>query len=189
MIHLKRRAVLIVFAVMFTVACACPLSLPNLNPLAGAQETVQALASQVPEGALSTLQAAATMLPEGSVETVMAAAPTLMSEEILQTAQAELGKLSSTEQVPADIPLPEGDKTVLLATNTQVQYQTNMALTDLTRFYKEKMPANGWRFEDKGSFEKAEDVTLIYEKDDRKATISITDLMVTRMVMIDIGPE
>ncbi|MEJ5203588.1 MAG: hypothetical protein WHV66_15300, partial [Anaerolineales bacterium] len=116
-------------------------------------------------------------------------APTLMSEETLKTAQAELGSLSSTEQVPVDIPLPEGDKTVIVATDTQVQFQTTMSLADLTKFYKEKMPANGWRFEDKGSSEKPEDVTLIYKKDDRKATIFITDLTVTRLVGIDFGPE
>ncbi len=193
MTHLKRRSALIILAVMFTVACACPFSLPNLNPMAGAQGTVAALASQMPEGALSTIQAAATMLPEGSVETLMAVAPTViavaptyMSEEALQTVQAELGNLSSTEQVPADIPLPDGEKTILIANEKQVHYQINQTLKELIAFHQEKMPANGWAFVKAGSSESDENATLIYKKGNRKATVTISDLKVTRLVMIEI---
>lgn len=186
--HSKRRAVVMTLAVLLTVACACPLSLPNLNPLAGAQGTVQALASQMPEGALSTLQAAATMLPEGSVETVMAVAPTLMSEETIKTAQAGMEEFADPSKIPADIPTPD-DKTLIQASADTVQFNSGMTVAELSAFYKEKMPANGWRFEDKGSSESAENATLVYKKDDRKANISITDLMVTRLVIIEIMPE
>ncbi len=186
----KRSSLLIALVMLVMVSCLCPKS---LNPLAGVQETIGAVASQLPEGALETLQAAATQLPPGAAETALAAIPQAAGSGLLETAQSALDEAGAgqlgTPGAPADIPVLTGEKTIIVETEDIAQYASNQPYADLVNFYKTQMPNNGWQFQPSDSNEADEYTTLVYRKGRQVATISIIDLVVSRSITVETRTE
>jgi hypothetical protein len=170
----------------------CSSALPSLNPFTGPQKTIEAVASQMPAGALETLQSVATQMPAGVMETAVTALTEVVPGDIIKTAQSGLGTEGFDsilpKNTPQDIPVPV-DGNVIVSTDIQVQIQSSASFQDVLSFYQREMPVNGWRYEDKGSTQSSDSATLKFKKDDRLATITIVDLVVTRMISIDIGKE
>jgi hypothetical protein len=122
------------------------------------QQTIQAFATQQGPGLEKTVQAFLTQDVPGLAETVQAVA-------------TQSGP--TTGQAPQDVPLVEGDKTSLVTSETFVTYFTSMDFNAVLSFYKSQMPANGWTKVDKESVQNENSAVLVYDKPDRKATVTL----------------
>jgi len=122
-------------------------------------ETARAFATQEVPGYLETAQAFATEQGPGYIETAQAFATQVASN---------LG------EAPADIPHVEGERNQFYAIQNLVFYLTPLPYPDVVAFYKEQMPANGWEIEEQGTLEAENASVLMYEKDNRKASIALS---------------
>jgi hypothetical protein len=124
----------------------------------GLEQTIQAFATDQGPGLEQTVQAFMTQDVPGLAETVQAVA-------------TQSG--STTGQAPEDIPLVEGDKTSLVTSQTFVTYFTSLDFNSVVTFYQNQMPANGWTKLDKESVQNANSAVLVFDKPDRKATVTL----------------
>jgi hypothetical protein len=184
--HSKKVSLFIAVAVLVMVSCVCPNS---LNPLSGVQETVGAIASQMPEGALETIQAVGTQMPPGAAETAMAAITQAVGSGIIETAQGALADSGMegilTPGAPSDIPTYTGDKTVIVENEGFAQYTSNDPFSNIVNFYLDSMPASGWEYEESDSSLSSNTASLIFKKDARLTTIGIIDLTVSRSITVE----
>jgi len=75
---------------------------------------------------------------------------------------------------PEDIPLLEEDQiNNLFANQSLVTYLTNEEFRTVTSFYHEAMPAEGWSLTESGNLEVDNLAILNFEKDGRKATLTV----------------
>ena len=125
----------------------------------GMMQTAQVMMTQAVEGGMmETLQAVVTNVP-GEVGDLRA------------TAQAGIENFQASTP-PDDIPLVPGELEGLITSNQLINYTTSMDFQEVVDFYKEEMPANDWKSEDK-SVESGTNNILFFTKSDRQAMITI----------------
>jgi hypothetical protein len=128
----------------------------------GIGETAQALVTQVDEsGVLKTAQAAITENAPGLGETAQAAVTQVYT---------------SPEQAPPDIPIMDGEKSAFVGTSQAVSYFINAEFKDAVDFYKKEMPAKGWQADTTKDTTSDNLVELHFTKDNRTATVVITQI-------------
>lgn len=134
--------------------------------------TAQALATQLGEsGIMETARAVATEQGPGILSTAMAIA-TQQGPSALATAQAYVTQVS--QGTPAeDIPVIEGNKEMFFQSARLVSYLTSLPYDQVLEYYKTQMPARGWVKVDRDGFETGSAANLVYEKDTRRAMVSI----------------
>lgn len=161
-----------------TVACACPASLPGLNPLKGIEETGMAIASQVPQGLAETAEAFAT---EADIS----------PDELAQTAQAGVATFipQGTGEAPDNIPIIEGQVSMQVATPEMVSYTVNQPAEDVKNFYQGQMPAYGWKLEENDGIQIPGTTVLSYENEESRANVTIVGIGDTTQVLIEISPK
>ena len=137
-------------------------------------ETAQAFAAQEGAGLIETAQSLATEKGPMVKETAQAFA-TEQGPEIAATAKALATQIAAeTPQVPADIPLVEGERENLTALLGMVAYHTPVPYDEVLAFYLAEMPANGWELASEGTYQIPNTAVLNYQKIDRKATVSLS---------------
>jgi hypothetical protein len=148
--------------------------------------TAQAFATQEGGGLLKTAQAIATDNP-GILETAQAAGGDLLKTAqavatdnpgFLETAQAAVTNYNPGEnaQVPEDIPVV--DQTTIqnqTSVNGVLTYTTSLDFKTVLDFYTKEMPNNGWEYDQSTSVQSGNNALLNYKKDDRTASIVITE--------------
>lgn len=136
--------------------------------------TVQAFTTEEGPSLLATAQAFATQSGPGLLSTVQSFA-TEEAPGLIETAQAAATRLAGpANQKPADIPVVDGDKENLFLTEAVVSYQTSLDLNQVRAFYEQQMPANGWSFQEKESVMNETTAVMIYDKTNRRATLTLT---------------
>jgi hypothetical protein len=154
--------------------------------------TGQALATQVGEtGAKETLQALATKADESGIkETVQAAATQFEDSGVVETMQAKATEFHiSEEDVPADIPVMQGEKSTFVGSPQAISYFIDADFNPVLAYYQQEMPARGWSKIDYGTTITSSTAELFYEKDGRKATVVIAQVPVMGQVGVVITIE
>ncbi len=168
----------------------------------GLLQTAQAIATEHGPELMSTARAAATEHP-GLVETARAAvtqqvpglletAGAFATEQgpgLMETAQAAATQFAGgMDQAPQDIPFVDGEKENLFASAGLVSYFTAQTFQEVLEFYKIHMPVNNWNNIVEGGLETANTAVLIFDKEDRKAlvTLSVNPLDGKTIVLITI---
>lgn len=149
---------------------------------------------------INTAEAIGTQHP-GIVETVKAVAtqgaPLLSTIEgvatnnpgLVQTAQALIQKEIPTGEPPSDIPVMNRDQlNDFLGSSQYIFYTSPNKYADVLKFYQTEMPNNGWQLNQSKSHDFSNAAQLVYEKDNRTATInlSLNPLNNTTVVVIDV---
>jgi len=153
-----------------TMACTCGLA----QGLGQAQQGLQtaralsteavALATEVEEsGLVETAQALATEVETGGLEATAAALAT----------EASGGGGITFGSAPEDVPVIP-DNSTFFGSEDVVSYMSSVSFADAVDFYKKEMPNNGWS-EAPGSVETTGAAVLYFEKEGRKATVTISD--------------
>ncbi len=136
--------------------------------------TLEAFATQQGPGLQETIQAFITQQGPGLEETISALV-TQQGPELLGTGQALATQVAeSAGNLPADIPLVEGEKKNLFASDNLVSYFTPLDLNSVKEFYTNEMPANGWTYTKGETAVKNEVLLLYFDKPDRKASITLS---------------
>lgn len=166
----------VILLAIFITACACPVSLPGLNPLKGIEATGLSIVSQIPQGLAETAEAYATKVD-------------ISPEEIAKTAEAGVATFipNQTGTAPTDIPIVEGDVSMQIENPEMISYTIKKSAEDIKNFYVEKMPANGWSEQETNGLPIPGTTILNYTKADRKATITIIGVGDTTQVLIEIS--
>ncbi len=118
-------------------------------------------------GMLQTAQAIATEVGDSGFLSTAQAVATLEGPGLKETAESAIG------EPPEDIPIMEGEKDDFLTGEFMVSYAVSASLKEVTTFYQEEMPANGWDEVNDGSLASESLVVLKYEKADRSATVTL----------------
>ena len=137
-------------------------------------KTAQAVATDVGEsGLLKTAIAVATEEGPSAIGTAKAFV-TQEGPGLEKTAQAAMTQVAgSLNEPPQDIPLVSGDRENFLGTEFMVTYMTTMSFQDVLNFYKSEMPVKGWTAVAQGTVETQDTAALNFEKDNRKAAITL----------------
>jgi hypothetical protein len=138
----------------------------------GILETSKAIATQ---GAplLSTIQAVSTNNPG-----------------LIQTAQAIVQQEIPTGEPPSDIPVIDRDQLHdYFGSSQYIFYTSPNQYADVLQFYETEMPNNGWQLDQNASHDYSNAAQLVYEKDNRTATVnlSLNPLNNTTVVVINIS--
>jgi hypothetical protein len=152
---------------------------------------------------INTAEAIGTQHP-GIVETVKAVAtqgaPILSTIEgvatnnpgLVQTAQALIQKEIPTGEPPSDIPVMNRDQlNDFLGSSQYIFYTSPNTYADVLKFYQTEMPNNGWQLNQNKSHDFSNAAQLVYEKDNRTATVnlSLNPLNNTTVVVIDVTTQ
>lgn len=78
-----------------------------------------------------------------------------------------------TGDKPSDVPIIEGGEE-LMSSKGLITFTTDKGIGEVVNFYESQMPANGW-MKTSGNV-KPDTAELIYQKETRKATISIDEI-------------
>ena len=168
--------------VIFLIAAASLGCQLFTSPIEKVQSVATEVATQVNVNSISTqVGSLATENDAGSITTEIGSLTTQIGD--IGSLITELPDFSGTK--PTDIPIIEGGEE-LLASETSVSFTTNKTLQEVIDFYNKEMPANGWTKVEAESKKTEEETTLVFEKGNRKATISITDMFISLMVQISI---
>lgn len=148
--------------------------------------TAEALATQHP-GILETVQSVAT---QGAplISTIQAVAT--YNPGLVQTAQAVIQKEIPTGEPPGDIPVLNRDQLHdYFGSSQYIFYTSPSQYTEVLQFYQTEMPNNGWQLNQNDSHDYSNAAQLVYEKDNRTATInlSLNPLNNTTVVVINIS--
>ena len=139
----------------------------------GMEQTIQAFATDQGPSIQQTVQSFVTQQGPGLEQTVGA----FLTQDVpglAGTVQAFATQTGSTlGQAPQDIPLVEGDKTSLVTSADFFTYFTSMDFKTGSAFYEAQMPANGWTKVDKESIQNDNNAVLVFEKPNRKATVTL----------------
>jgi hypothetical protein len=154
--------------------------------------TAKALATEAKDsGYLETAQAYITSEAPGAVETLQAFT-TEQGPSLLQTGQAYVTEISqSSGDLPSDIPVVSGEKSMFYASQELVSYFTSEDFQSVLTFYKKEMPNNGWTKYDQGWVENSNSAVIYFEKSDRSVsvTLSINPVDNKTIVMVTITPK
>jgi len=155
-------------------------------------ETAQAIATNIGEtDLLKTAQILITNEPPRLLDTLQSMT-TEQSPSIIKTAQAIATKgLSQSGEVPDDIPIVEGNKKNYYISSTNISYTTSLSYNEVKYFYQNEMNNKGWKKIDGKSIEIGMALINVFEKNDRVATLSISQNMnaQTTLVLINIQPD
>ncbi len=183
------------FLVLFfplAVGLGCQLVNRAMSPLREGRATAQALATELKEkaGIVGTVQAVVTEVVESEalqtaralatekgpeVEQTLQAFATQEAPRLEQTANAVLTAMAAAKgQPPEDIPLIEGDRKNFVSSSLFVSYETPRPYNEVLDFYKQKMVENGWVAVEAGSVEADKAAFLNFEKDQRRASVSLS---------------
>jgi hypothetical protein len=120
-------------------------------------------------------QAVATANAAGGSTSGQATATTASGSEPTAAATTSgSGSTGGASGGPSDIPVVQGDNTILLVNAQLVSYQTKTDFATTVKFYKDQMPKNGWTQDTSTSIETTNASVLAYTKDTRKANVSVT---------------
>ncbi len=154
--------------------------------------TAKALATEAKDsGYLETAQAYITSEAPGALETLQAFT-TEQGPSLLQTGQAYVTEMSQSKgELPSDIPVVSGEKSMFYASQELVSYFTSVDFPSVLSYYKNEMPKNGWTKYDQGWVENSNSAVLYFEKSDRSVsiTLSINPVDNKTIVMITITPK
>lgn len=134
-------------------------------------KTGEAFATDNP-GIAQTAQSIITQAPEliGTVEAFATDNP-----EVVETVKAIATQGLTPGNKPEDIPLyPEDQMNNFFSTQDMVSYSTATSFKDVVDFYKREMLTDGWTSESAGNVETDSTVILNYQKDSRKAIVTIS---------------
>ena len=174
------------------LACSLTDSIDQLREGKEAIETVQGIATQIDEsGLVETGQAMATKVDEsGLSETAQALVTEVDESGIAETVQAMATELVvQPGDVPADVPIWEGNKTAFVGSDQVISYSTNDSFQELLNFYEREMIARGWTKIQLGTVISDTSADLHYEKDGRKVNVIIQKLPIVNMVSVVINFE
>ncbi len=188
--HLKRFPCVFILALMGT-ALACSISSVQ-QKASTAEQTVNALRTDargiaaVGESIINTAEALGTQ-HKGILETVKAVttqgAPLLSTIQaagtnnpgLVQTARAIIQKEIPTGEPPDDIPVINRDQLHdYFGSSKYIFYTTPDQYAEVLQFYQTEMPKNGWQYLENDSHEYANAAQLVYQKDNRTATINLS---------------
>lgn len=148
-------------------------------------ETAKAIATEQGPSMLETAQAAATQAP--SLLATLEAAATEQGPEAAATAAALVTEMSAkTGVLPADIPVMS-DARDLFASEVTVTYYTSSSFQNALNFHNGGMPANGWKKDEQASYTGSETALLVFTKDGRHATVSLTFSQSNNSTFVAIG--
>jgi hypothetical protein len=198
----------IFFLVLMAASLACSIS-GIQRKTTTSKQTASALKTDVGGvvtaggSIINTAEAIGTQHP-GIVETVKAvttqAAPLLSTIQavttynpgLVQTAQAIIQKEIPTGEAPSDIPVMNRDQLHDFLGSSQYIYYTSInQYADVLQFYQTEMLNNGWQLNQNKSHNYSNAAQLVYEKDNRTATInlSLNPLNNTTVVIINISSQ
>jgi hypothetical protein len=206
-IHQKTPLFLLILLVM-TVSIACSLS--NIQQKASsAKQTASALKTDVGgivsagNSIIGTAQALETQHP-GVLATVKAvgtqAAPLLNAlksaatdhPDLIQTAQAAIQQEIPSVEPPADIPLLEHQQMAdYFGSSQYIFYTSPSAYSYVLDFYQTGMANYGWQYIEDESHLYPNATQLVFEKDDRRATLnlSLNTMNYTTTIIINITKQ
>jgi hypothetical protein len=177
------RSLLFISLVVAT-SLACQL-VDTIHTGAEVVGTGQAVATEI--GAFAT-----EFIPGGIDETAIAVITEVNPGGILETAQVAItekaplvGKTmqavvtevyTSPEEAPPDIPVMDGEKSAFIGSPESVSYFINTELQDVINFYRQQMPVKGWQEKVSDGFSNADIVKIKYQKENRTATIVLTQI-------------
>lgn len=95
-------------------------------------------------------------------------------EEIFDTVETLMPAPENTGERPEGIPILEPNEDFVTSL-THVEYVVQKPVTEATSFYDQQMPANGWTKVAAESKVETDVTTLVFTKDNRKATITIEE--------------
>lgn len=95
-------------------------------------------------------------------------------DEIFDTFGTMMPEPENTGEKPEGIPIMEPNKD-FITSKTHVEYVTQKTVKEATAFYEQQMPANGWTKVAAESRVETDLTTLVFTKDNRKATIKIEE--------------
>lgn len=161
----KIMSVLLIGLLLF-VGLACSL-FDNLQKANQTKETAEAFITNADIG-ISTVQA---LVTDVGVQ--------LTESGILETAQAfatEIPIPTFEGEVPDDIPVMDGNKTGLVESSSLVSYIINEDYQAVVDYYEREMAALGWSKVDSETQKQDSYSQLVFEKNNRKATVIITQV-------------
>jgi hypothetical protein len=158
-------------------------SLPTKIDLEGLATQVGGLATEIDQGAFETANAA--------METQMKAMSTELGLGDLMTQmpalQGTMESFSTPPGFPSDIPLLEGERSLMGGSATDIQYTVKAKLPDAVDFYRREMSARGWS-EANESHVEDKVANLIFQRGDQTVTVSmVEDLFFGLIVSIAVG--
>jgi hypothetical protein len=149
--------------------------------------TAQAVATEHGPSLEETARAFATEHGPSLEETARAFA-TGEAPGLVETARALLGDITSpTNTPPEDIPIVQAENEHFFASQSFVSYSSSLGFTQVIEFYESEMPANGWSKVSEASFTSENIATLVFEKSDRRASITISIIPDNNLTLIIIG--
>lgn len=77
------------------------------------------------------------------------------------------------ENLPSDVPVLQGEVADLFVSQNFISYVAQRTFDDAVNFYERQMATNGWTGNQRGSIKTQNSAYLNFEKDNRKASISI----------------
>jgi hypothetical protein len=149
-------------------------------------DTAEALGTQHP-GILGTAKAIAT---QGAPLLSTIQAVSTNNPGLIQTVQAIVQQEIPTGEPPSDIPVIDRDQLQdYFGSSQYIFYTSPNQYADVLQFYKTEMPNNGWQLNQNASHDYSNAAQLVYEKDNRTATVnlSLNPLNNTTVVVINIS--
>jgi len=90
---------------------------------------------------------------------------------------------------PTDIPVVTEGAMELQSSESEVMYFTSLEFQKVVDFYQQEMPKNGWTKVAAESKTSDSEATLVFTKGNRKAKVTITDMMIQTSVSITITTQ
>jgi len=150
-------------------------------------ETAQALATQMQGGDPIATAAAFVTAQAKAYEQEMASLPTLNPPPPQTPSPIETEGNSSKQEIPEDIPIPDGEIDNLYSSATFLSFTTLQDIKTLTQFYLTHMSAFGWKYDEAGTYIGETDSQLNYQKQQKKTTISMHTNPVSGIVTVVIS--
>jgi hypothetical protein len=155
-------------------------SLPTKVDLENLMTQVGGIATEIDQGAFETENSVmATQM--GAMATDLGLGDLMTQMPVLQ---GTMMAFVTPSGFPADIPILEGERTFMGGTANQIQYAVQAKVSDAVEFYRREMTARGWS-EGSNSQVQADVAVLVFQRGDRKVTVTITkDLFFGAIVSI-----
>jgi hypothetical protein len=123
---------------------------------------VQSIATQV------DLNSIVTEIDVGSLATQ------INPDEIFNTVETMIPGDGTSEPPPPDVPIMPANSD-LFTTKTSIEFSVQNSIKEATDYYEKEMPAKGWTKVQAESKVESDVTTLVFTKDNRKATITIEE--------------
>jgi hypothetical protein len=123
---------------------------------------VQSIATQV------DLNSIVTQIDVGSLATQ------INPDEIFNTVETMIPGEGTSEPPPPDVPIMPANSD-LVTSKTSIEFTVQNSIKEVTDYYEKEMPAKGWTKVQAESKVESDVTTLVFTKDNRKATITIEE--------------